>query len=140
MSRTGCPRQVWEWLLPWLTPDPGLGDDVGRRVLLDRGSRARRVAGQMSGTSKKGKVMAKVNFYEFTVEGSGEFPFDMLRYDGCYPASNVPDNIIRLARLAYASEESFGTRQVTLVGTTAPTLERWRSFGGTVVRARKLDT
>lgn len=70
-------------------------------------------------------------FYElhFTVEGSGDFPTDMLRYDQCFPKDS-PD-----AR-AILDSESDGRRSVHLIGRNStdyyPTVDRWRSFGWTV--------
>lgn len=56
----------------------------------------------------------------FTVRGAGEFPFDMLRYDMCWPAS--PDDVAQMM--------STGRRTVTLHTpvTTSPTTGRWDSF------------
>lgn len=57
----------------------------------------------------------------FTVKGIGPFPFDMLRYDCCYPRYNSYDLI--------GDQE----RQVALVATHPkqwhPTSGRWESFG-----------
>lgn len=34
----------------------------------------------------------RTRFVTFTVEGGGTFPFDMLRYDACYPDSEATDS------------------------------------------------
>lgn len=62
----------------------------------------------------------------FEVEGSGEFPWDMLRYDGCFPAREEDSHTMAAARAP-------GTRTVRLVRYTPtdrpPTDSRWRSLG-----------
>ena len=60
----------------------------------------------------------------FTVEGSGEFPLDMLRYDRCWPATQ--NDAIQI-------NAHMGRRTVTLATgqrSTAsyPTVARWESF------------
>ncbi len=68
----------------------------------------------------------------FTVEGSGEFPLDMLRYDKCWPMRCIDVDKI---------EQPLGgwsTRRVRLVthvrtGQSWPTIDRWRSFGWRVI-------
>jgi hypothetical protein len=63
----------------------------------------------------------------FKVRGSGEFPYDMLRYDQCYPMTT--DDAVRLG---YG-----GRRDVVLISNTdrmrrvGPTIKRWESFGWT---------
>lgn len=63
----------------------------------------------------------------FVVEGGGDFPFDMLRYDQCYPASESDAHAMGHER----------TRQVTLircsVNPSPPTFRRWDSFVWRVV-------
>ncbi len=67
--------------------------------------------------------------HRFTVEGSGSFPLDMLRYDGCYPRdSNAVSHMI--------SKEP---RQIDLTTVMPgkdwqPTSARWSSFGWSVAR------
>jgi len=68
--------------------------------------------------------------YEFTVEGTHEFPFDMLRYDRCWPKAEM--EIINLAphpRSGMFKEK----RKVTLRSLNEPTDGRWRSFGWQVI-------
>ena len=85
--------------------------------------------------------------YRFTVMGSLEFPFDMLRYDGCYPASNAypkggfNDNILNLAmnRNDATKEQYHENREVILIKPVSgkeqkPTEGRWNSFGWYVVK------
>lgn len=76
--------------------------------------------------------MAKFTRRQFIVEGSGIFPFDMLRYDHCWPKREAEDSP-GLAVGMYG--ESAGIRRVTLLtdSHTAPTLRRWESFTWRVV-------
>jgi hypothetical protein len=64
----------------------------------------------------------------FTVEGSGDFPFDMLRYDCCWPKDEGQDSY----GIPRASIEP---RRITLLSHSehAPTSGRWESFGWRVV-------
>jgi hypothetical protein len=71
------------------------------------------------------------NAITFTVEGSGNFPVDMLRYDICWPATEGDSH--QVATPEGVSEASRTSRVVTLKGLKAPTLARWRSFGWMVV-------
>lgn len=71
------------------------------------------------------KTAKKVYETILSVTGSGEFPFDMLRYDSCHPHEESDS-----ALLGEAHQES---REVTLrrfspSGRPA-TSERWASFG-----------
>lgn len=60
----------------------------------------------------------------FTVEGAGQFPIDMLRYDACWPSTQQD----------VAAIERIGTRRrIQLRGITAPTAARWKSFGWAVL-------
>lgn len=65
----------------------------------------------------------------FTVEGSGMFPYDMLRYDHAWPL-NEPDDSPRLA-----ADWAEGRRRVVLCSDSpqAPTVGRWESFTWRVV-------
>ncbi len=56
--------------------------------------------------------------YIYTVEGTGNFPWDMLRYDGCYPARGV--DVMNLTQKDH--------RIVQLRGVRKPTIDRWASF------------
>lgn len=76
------------------------------------------------------------SLYMFTVEGSGEFPFDMLRYDRCWPNASDPD-VINLAPHQRGSLFK-SQRMVTLRGQAEPTVGRWESFGWKVRESRKV--
>lgn len=64
----------------------------------------------------------------FSVEGFGEFPFDMLRYDSCWPSSSED-----AAKMQHHSNRE--RRQITLqsAGRGAPTRGRWDSFNWRVI-------
>lgn len=71
-------------------------------------------------------------FQKFTVEGSGRFPFDMLRYDACWPYEEYKDS----GKLGGDYAEP--VRQVTLARLVErkdvqPTVGRWNSFDWRVV-------
>lgn len=63
-----------------------------------------------------------------TVQGVGQFPADMLRYDEAWPLRTEDAQKIERAGILR------GSRQVTLLSVrNAPTTERWESFGWRVV-------
>ena len=68
----------------------------------------------------------------FTVEGNGQFPYDMLRYDACWPTS------ARDADNMHGNDGDYGRlRRISLTSARdpwmAPTSGRWKSFGWRVV-------
>lgn len=68
--------------------------------------------------------------FVFTVEGRGEFPFDMLRYDQAWPHSEFNDS----PQLRGGIEAPL--RQVTLrCDGNPPTVGRWQSFGWKVIES-----
>lgn len=78
----------------------------------------------------------------FTVEGSGAFPFDMLRYDTCYPDSSVSVSFmegkekrrVRLCRLSQYKPYLPNFIEGRFKGSICtPTADRWESFGWVVV-------
>lgn len=73
----------------------------------------------------------KIIGHHFTVEGSGVFPFDMLRYDQCYPFDS--ESVAQLDPARPLREP----RQVTLVKSVQypPTEARWQSFGWRIITA-----
>lgn len=70
--------------------------------------------------------------YRFTycVTGSGDFPFDMLRYDAAWPAN--PDAAWMMA------DASGRMRSVWLHSYREPTTARWQSFVWSVGKKEKL--
>jgi hypothetical protein len=74
--------------------------------------------------------MAKSKTYRFTVEGSWDFPTDMLRYDHCYPVdTDSALEISRCRRCEGSYEGRSKNGKVHLMGSNVPTEERWKSFG-----------
>jgi hypothetical protein len=70
-------------------------------------------------------IEAAQNAIEFTVDGKGEFPYDMLRYDLCWPASEGD---------SLGLHATYGIpRIINLKGLKPPTVRRWASFGWTVL-------
>lgn len=68
-------------------------------------------------------IEAAQNAISFTVTGEGAFPFDMLRYDKCWPAWEDQSNLL-------GTVGAFGTRRnITLSGLKQPTVARWKSYG-----------
>ena len=72
---------------------------------------------------------------QFTVEGRGAFPVDMLRYDSCWPAG--PDDADRIGYAPDADRRTVTLKRVTDASKHAMhlvvTADRWRSFGWAVV-------
>ena len=60
--------------------------------------------------------------YEYIVTGRGSFPLDMLRHDACWPMSS--SDVAKLD--AGAGREP---RSIAIRSYSAPTIERWKSFG-----------
>lgn len=74
--------------------------------------------------------------YRYTVEGAGEFPYDMLRYDCSYPDSG--------ATTAHLGTHARERRAVTLIhqyigpGGWEPCADRWRSFNWIVTESSEV--
>ncbi len=71
--------------------------------------------------------------HEFTVEGKYDFPFDMLRYDQCWPKSESDSAVIERSTIP-RQRRPF---RVTLQGIDEPTEARWQSFGWRVTEVRR---
>lgn len=75
----------------------------------------------------------------FIVSGQGEFPWDMLRADECWPYGSVDANAIA-ARYGIDPPEKTGKRAIRLTtmdymtGADRPNRKRWESFGWRVMR------
>lgn len=67
----------------------------------------------------------------FTVEGQGDFPLDMLRFDRCFPKTGFDASKIDW----YQRIETRTIELVTHVrhNQSWPGIDRWRSFGWKVV-------
>jgi len=72
---------------------------------------------------------------EFEVKGKGDIPFDMLRYDYCYPATS--EDAVNLASSWYSDRpldtRTIKLRRIVFGAKTMPTTARWKSFGWVVV-------
>ena len=71
----------------------------------------------------------KQYFHTFTVQGTGAFPLDMLRYDCCWP---LTESDSYLMAMTVDDADYFKPRSVTLTRSTdrawMPTDGRWNSF------------
>ena len=74
--------------------------------------------------------MAK--FYTFKATGSGEFPVDMLRYDGCYPRTTEDACNLKLGELDRKGKRTVELVMVVDSKDRMPTERRWESFGWSV--------
>ena len=83
------------------------------------------------------RVLSMADLFGYTVSGVGDFPLDMLRHDGAYPADKESVAAI-MAGLAWAAarKRSRETLTVRLVSHCVPTPERWRTYGWTVSESR----
>ncbi len=80
--------------------------------------------------------MAHLIFYhKFRVQGSGQFPADMLRYNACYP-TDTEDAVDMY--VDHRDDEYHKQRVITLSALAhknwTPTNERWQSFGWQVMK------
>lgn len=64
---------------------------------------------------------SKYRLWRYEVSGFGQFPFDMLRYDAAWPASERDAGAIE--RAEHANRWTVG-----LHGVRPPTTARWQSF------------
>ena len=81
-------------------------------------------------------------YYHYEMEGYGEFPLDMLRYDNARFASVNDERIARNPNLGWTPKPfsngelpiESGARVVGIISRQQPTLARWRSFGWELYR------
>ena len=81
------------------------------------------------------KMTKKETALQFTVLGRGEFPMDMLRYDGCYPKSEKDTVTMQsdgLREVMLQKTLNWGTPH-KLLEVWSPTVGRWNSFGWAVL-------
>jgi hypothetical protein len=76
-------------------------------------------------------IEAAMTAIEFTVLGTGEFPYDMLRHDRAWPATEADAKLLN--DTTWMTGQSLPERAIKLRGLVGPTAARWRSFGWTVV-------
>ncbi len=69
---------------------------------------------------------------KFKVQGSGDFPVDMLRYDRCWPTSEGVTEI-GLSRFDDHRVRTVELCRIVFDKKAFPTIDRWRSFAWEVV-------
>jgi hypothetical protein len=69
--------------------------------------------------------------HNFTVEGGSHFPYDMLRYNQCWPASQ--EDAATIERASRPRERGPFSVTLSTHSPNAPTEARWESFGWKVV-------
>jgi hypothetical protein len=67
-------------------------------------------------------------FYRYEVQGIGGFPIDMLRYDSAWPTDSES-----ASRMVTSRAHAEGRRTIRLASYHRPTVDRWSSFGWTVL-------
>ncbi len=79
--------------------------------------------------------MPTVYVQTFEVMGSGDFPFDMLRYDSCYPVREGRDtaNLSRRYRGERLEMRKIRLQRIIFHRNEVPTSGRWESFGWKVI-------
>ncbi|MBK6616281.1 hypothetical protein [Ottowia sp.] len=75
----------------------------------------------------------------FTVSGHGEFPFDMLRFDECYPVNADSVNALGMSTHDVRARDSKRTVRLLSHRLLAPTVGRWESFGWKVLTEEELE-
>lgn len=70
----------------------------------------------------------KLYLFRFTVEGTGPFPTDMLRYDSCWPEKENEARSLVDPDPDYSKPRTIHLRRASLNG-NGPTILRWNSFG-----------
>jgi len=71
----------------------------------------------------------------FKVQGSGEFPIDMLRYDACYPADES-DARTMLEGFGSGMHTVYLRKRYAKKNEQQLTPDRWRSFGWRLITQR----
>ena len=67
--------------------------------------------------------------YTATVTGSGGFPFDMLRYDSCWPRRESEDSAQLDVSMRSSREAYTEPRSINVASYHHFTPARWKSFG-----------
>lgn len=75
--------------------------------------------------------------FAFTVAGTGAFPFDMLRYDECWPATSVAANAVAMDVRDVRARDSRRAVPLLTNRRAGPTIRRWESFGWRVISHRE---
>ena len=85
---------------------------------------------KLTAKQKDRLIESAQNAITFTVHGRGVFPWDMLRYDKCWPATESDSNKLDQYGLP---TDVMSERTITMRGLVGPTFARWRSFNWEVV-------
>jgi hypothetical protein len=64
--------------------------------------------------------------FEYYVTGAGVFPFDMMRFDSCWPATGEDAARLEWERINSAKGRSL--RSIRMRSYKPPTIARWASF------------
>lgn len=70
-----------------------------------------------------------MKLYKFKVEGSGDFPVDMLRFDGCYPRTTEDAMNLKLGEFDRTKRRSIELLMPVENRQREPSTDRWNSFG-----------
>lgn len=70
--------------------------------------------------------MMQPKIHTFEVMGKGEFPFDMLRYDQCWPVDG--DSAAQIPNYVVAGVPNREVRTIRFNSLKRPTIDRWSSF------------
>ena len=73
--------------------------------------------------------MSRTLGYSFVVEGEGQFPTDMLRYDHCWPRTTEDAIALPLSVYDFARDREQHRKVALFTPTHPPTVDRWVSFG-----------
>ena len=74
--------------------------------------------------------------YYYTVEGTTDFPVDMLRYDAAWPTQECGNTTCYNILTPEPLEKKLEPRQVSLASRKKPTDARWNSFSWRVLDLR----
>lgn len=70
------------------------------------------------------------SIHEYYVTGAGTFPYDMLRYDACWPVG--AEDAAKMDSPPGVATVRQPLRSIRMHSHTAPTIARWSSFGWSV--------
>lgn len=73
-----------------------------------------------------------VQTFDVMENGGGTFPHDMLRYDACFP--HTSDDAVSISLASHTRQvRNITLRRYVQAKTALPTVDRWKSFGWTVM-------
>jgi len=81
--------------------------------------------------------MANRTYWVFKVEGEGVFPYDMLRYDNCWPRTQEAAAAMTHLTHRFSDQKDKHVVVELVSQLRAPTVGRWESFGWAVTSQRK---